>query len=202
MTRSGAPVPALADRLVSLDVFRGLTMAAMVIVNDPGDWDNAYWPLLHAEWNLWTPTDLIFPFFLFIVGISIALSFSRRREEGRQAGSLHSKIVQRSAMIFAIGLFLHLFPRFRFATMRIPGVLQRIAVCFLVGALIYLYARTKARLGIALALLAGTCALMTFVPIPGYGAGSLAPHCWACISTGPISIPRASSALSPRSPPY
>ena len=164
------------NRLISVDAFRGLTIAAMILVNNPGSWSHVYAPLLHAEWHGWTPTDLIFPFFLFIVGISIALSFSRRREEGRPAGSLHAKIVQRSATIFAIGLFLHLFPRFRFATMRIPGVLQRIAVCFLVGALIYLHARTKARMGIALALLAGTWALMTFVPIPGYGAGSLAPH--------------------------
>src|SRR5918995_5114057 len=104
-------------RLVSLDVFRGLTMAAMVIVNNPGDWGNVYWPLLHAEWHGCTPTDLIFPFFLFIVGVSITLS---RKSAG------WGSILRRAAIIFALGLFLAGYPRFDLATWRIPGVLQRI----------------------------------------------------------------------------
>jgi predicted acyltransferase len=161
------------NRLISVDAFRGLTIAAMILVNNPGSWSFVYPPLRHAEWHGWTPTDLIFPFFLFIVGISIALSFSRRMEERRPSGSLYGKIFQRSAAIFAIGLFLHLFPRFRFATMRIPGVLQRIAVCFLIGALIYLNTRVKSRAALSVVLLVGSWALMTFVPVPGYGAGAL-----------------------------
>lgn len=162
------------NRLDSVDAFRGLTIAAMVLVNNPASWSYVYPPLRHAAWHGWTPTDLIFPFFLFIVGISISLSFSRRKAEGRPVKSLYGKIVQRSATIFAIGLFLHLFPRFRFATMRIPGVLQRIAVCFLVGALVYLNTKAKSRIVLSLAVLAGYWALMTFVPVPGYGPGILA----------------------------
>ncbi len=162
------------ERLISVDAFRGLTIAAMILVNNPASWTYVYAPLRHAEWHGWTPTDLIFPFFLFIVGISIALSFSRRKEEGRPAGSLYRKIVLRSAAIFGLGLFLHLFPRFPFATMRIPGVLQRIAICFLFGALIYLNTGTKSRIAISAVVLAGFWALMTFVPVPGYGPGILA----------------------------
>jgi len=161
------------ERLASVDAFRGLTIAAMILVNNPASWSFVYPPLRHAEWHGWTPTDLIFPFFLFIVGISMSLSFSRRKAEGRPAKSLYGKIFQRSASIFAIGLFLHLFPRFRFATMRIPGVLQRIAVCFLIGALIYLNTKAKSRILISLSVLIGYWALMMFVSVPGYGPGVL-----------------------------
>jgi len=161
------------ERLTAVDVFRGLTIAAMILVNNPGSWSFVYPPLRHAAWHGWTPTDLVFPFFLFIVGISLALSFSRRREEGSSAGSLYGKIFQRSVTIFVLGLFLHLFPRFHFSTMRIPGVLQRIAICFLFGALIYLNTRTKSRIALSAILLAGSWALMTFVPVPGYGPGVL-----------------------------
>jgi len=147
----------------------------MILVNNPGSWSFVYAPLRHAEWHGWTPTDLIFPFFLFIVGISIALSYSRRIAEGRTGASLHAKILQRSASIFLLGLVLHLFPRFHFATMRLPGVLQRIAVCFLAGAVIYLHTKAESRAALSLAILAGSWALMTFVPVPGYGAGVLDP---------------------------
>lgn len=163
----------LQNRLISIDAFRGLTIAAMILVNNPGSWSFVYPPLRHAEWHGWTPTDLIFPFFLFIVGVSLALSFSRRKEEGRPADSLYAKIFRRSATIFAIGLFLHLFPRFRFATMRIPGVLQRIAVCFLVGALIYLNAKVKSRVVLSVGILLFYWAFMTYIPVPGYGPGVL-----------------------------
>jgi predicted acyltransferase len=162
-----------ASRLASVDAFRGLTIAAMILVNNPGSWSYVYPPLRHAEWHGWTPTDLIFPFFLFIVGISIALSFSRRRAEGRARGSLYGKIVQRSASILLIGWFLHLFPGFRFATMRLPGVLPRIAVCFLFGAVIYLNLKTRGRLLLTTGLLLGYWAAMTFIPVPGFGAGNL-----------------------------
>lgn len=113
--------------MVSIDVFRGLTMAAMVIVNNPGDWGNVYWPLLHAPWHGLTPTDLIFPFFLFIVGVSITLS--------QRSAATAGTIVRRAALIFALGMLLALYPRFDFSTVRIPGVLQRIAVCYLAVAL-------------------------------------------------------------------
>jgi predicted acyltransferase len=124
------PVPAASlasapARLLSLDAFRGITMASMVIVNNPGDWGNVYPPLLHAEWHGWTPTDLIFPFFLFIVGVAITLS--------RKAGSPRA-IVIRSAKLIGLGLFLNGFPWYQIWTMRFPGVLQRIGLCYLVAA--------------------------------------------------------------------
>jgi predicted acyltransferase len=115
-------------RLQSLDVFRGLTMASMVIVNNPGDWGHVYPPLLHAEWHGWTPTDLIFPFFLFIVGFSVTLS--------RKSGTWTS-LLWRAVKIIALGLFLAGFPRFNLETWRIPGVLQRIGLCYLAAASLY-----------------------------------------------------------------
>ena len=129
---------ARAGRVVSLDVFRGITIAAMILVNDPGSWSHIYPPLEHAEWNGWTPTDLIFPFFLFIVGVSMTLSFASRAARGATRGSLAWHIVRRSVLIFAIGLFLNGFPSFDFHTIRIMGVLQRIAVCYLAAGLFYL----------------------------------------------------------------
>src|ERR1700676_3849055 len=98
------------SRLVSLDVFRGITIAAMILVNDPGSWSHVYAPLEHAEWNGWTPTDLIFPFFLFIVGVSMTLSFASRVSRGFTRRALAFHIVRRSVLIFAIGLFLNGFP--------------------------------------------------------------------------------------------
>jgi len=163
----------VSQRLASVDAFRGLTVAAMILVNNPGSWSYVYPPLRHAEWHGWTPTDLVFPFFLFIVGISIALSFGRRREEGRPAASLYGKIARRSAAILLIGWFLHLFPRFHFATMRLPGVLPRIAVCFFFGAVIFLNLKPRGRIVLAAVLLAGSWAALTFIPVPGFGAGVL-----------------------------
>jgi len=115
-------------RLVSLDVFRGMTIAAMILVNDAGDLSHVYRPLEHAEWNGWTPTDLIFPFFLFIVGVSMVLSFDSRQIRGSTHGSLLLHSLKRSVIIFALGIFLYGYPAFDLHTMRIPGVLQRIAV--------------------------------------------------------------------------
>ncbi len=181
-------------RVVSLDVFRGITIAAMILVNDPGSWSHIYPPLEHAEWNGWTPTDLIFPFFLFIVGVSMTLSFASRVSRGFSRRALAIHIVRRSALIFAIGLFLNGFPSFDLGSIRIMGVLQRIALCYLVGGLIYLLLMIPARkdaadkdtrtrsnrvanarvlAGIVVILLIGYWALMMFVPVPGYGAGHL-----------------------------
>jgi len=162
------------ERLLSVDAFRGLTVAAMVLVNNPASWSHVWGPLRHATWHGWTPTDLIFPFFLFIVGISTSLSLSRRQAEGSPASSLVRKIFKRSALILLVGWFLHLFPRFRFATMRIPGVLPRIAVCFLLGALLYLWVRKgSARAALSALMLVGYWAALTFIPVPGFGAGVL-----------------------------
>jgi predicted acyltransferase len=177
--------------MVSLDVFRGLTIAGMILVNNPGSWAHIYWPLEHAEWNGWTPTDLIFPFFLFIVGVSMVLSFAARAERGATRASLALHVLLRSAIIFAVGLFLAGFPYFHLATIRIPGVLQRIAVCYLFAGLIVLAsglvpelaarradgsertARIAPVVAVILVLLVGYWALLTFVPVPGYGVGRL-----------------------------
>jgi len=125
------------ERVASLDVFRGATIAAMILVNDPGSWSHIYPPLEHADWNGWTPTDLIFPFFLFIVGVSLTLSFAARISRGISRGALVLHVVRRSALIFVIGLFLNGFPDFDFSSIRIMGVLQRIALCYLVAGLLY-----------------------------------------------------------------
>lgn len=174
-----API-ASASRLVSLDVFRGLTIAGMILVNDPGSWSSIYWPLDHAEWNGWTPTDLIFPFFLFTVGVSMTLSFAKRIERGATRGSLAKHVALRSLGIFTIGLLLNGFPKYHLATIRIPGVLQRIAVCYLCAGLIYLATGLekgwKWQAAIAAVLLIGYWAAMTFIPVPGYGAGHLDPE--------------------------
>lgn len=186
-TPAVATTPA-AGRLMSLDVFRGLTMAAMVIVNNPGDWSAVYAPLLHAEWHGWTPTDLIFPFFLFIVGVAMTLSRSTTAGWGR--------IGRRAATIVLLGWLLALVPYFRFATWRLPGVLVRIGLCYLAAAIIYRVSRPAApvttaagstpdaegdrrvavRLGVWVAALTlGYWAAMVWMPWPGHQAGDLSP---------------------------
>src|SRR6059058_4271852 len=161
------------QRLISLDVFRGLTVVGMVLVNNPGSWAHIYWPLEHAEWNGWTPTDLIFPFFLFIVGVAIPLAFGKRIERGDSRRSLFIKVAYRSAIIFLLGEFLAGFPYFHFSTIRIPGVLQRIAVCYFFASIIYLTTRPRTLAIFAVAVLIIYWLLMTQVAAPGYYAGDL-----------------------------
>ncbi|CAN5463535.1 DUF5009 domain-containing protein [soil metagenome] len=166
-----------SSRLLSLDFFRGLTVAAMVLVNNPGDWGHIYAPLEHAPWNGWTPTDLIFPFFLFIVGVSItfALDGARRVEAGARKKGLLVKIVRRSATLFLLGFFLNFFPKFDITTVRIPGVLQRIALVYLACSLIFLKTTTRQQLYILCGILVGYWLLMTVVPVPGVGFANLEP---------------------------
>src|SRR6201988_1836927 len=162
-----------AGRLVSLDVFRGITIAGMVLVNNPGTWASIYWPLEHAEWHGWTPTDLVFPFFLFIVGVSITLAFARRVEEGSVKRDLYLKVIKRAAIIFGVGLFLNGFPYFQLGTIRIAGVLQRIAICYLIASLIFLTTKVRTQILIAVALLIIYCVVMTRFAAPGYAPGDL-----------------------------
>ena len=167
-------------RLTSLDAFRGLTMAGMVIVNNPGDWGHVYPPLLHAGWNGCTPTDLIFPFFLFIVGVSMTLSRGTMGDPW--------KIVKRALVIFGLGMILALYPRWDFSVVRIPGVLQRIAVCYLMAAFLFRWtspkqgnddtrrwAHGRTLVIWAIGLTLAYWVMMLLVPVPGGVAGDLTP---------------------------
>ncbi|MEO6119906.1 MAG: DUF5009 domain-containing protein [Terriglobales bacterium] len=167
--------PPAGERLMSLDVFRGMTIAGMILVNNPGTWAAIYPPLAHAEWHGWTHTDLIFPFFLFIAGVSMAFSFAAREKSGATKNDLLRHTLRRAGIIFLIGFLLAITPYFNFGAVRIMGVLQRIAVCYAVGGLIYLYTSKKQRAGIIAAALVGYWAMMTFISVPGYGAGNLTP---------------------------
>lgn len=176
---SGGSQPA---RLLSLDAFRGATIAGMLLVNNPGSWSDIYPPLAHASWHGWTPADMIFPFFLWIVGVAMALSFARRVEQGADRGALFRHVLIRSAVIFGLGLFLSAFPfgllpahHFSLEKLRIPGVLQRIGICYLAAGAIFLRTTWKGQLGWAAGLLLGYWALLALVPVPGYGAGVLEP---------------------------
>jgi predicted acyltransferase len=162
-------------RLGSLDAFRGLTVAGMLLVNNPGSWSFVYRPLDHAEWNGWTPTDLIFPFFLFSVGISLSLSLARRREAGAERGALLWKIARRGFLIILIGILLNGFWRYDLTTIRVPGVLQRIGLVYLVAATAWVVLERRVVAGLTLFCLLGYWGLMTLVPVPGYGPGHLEP---------------------------
>jgi predicted acyltransferase len=158
-------------RLESLDVFRGLTIALMILVNTPGDGRNVYAPLRHADWHGWTLTDCVFPGFVWIVGVAITLSLSRKLDQPR--GALHRDILRRGAILFGLGLLIYAFPTFPLETFRILGVLQRIAICFVAAALLFLHTGVRGQVLSAAGLLAGYWALMAWVPAPGFGAGDL-----------------------------
>ena len=164
-----------SKRLLSLDAFRGLTIIGMILVNHPGNWGNVYPPLRHAQWHGLTPTDLIFPFFIFITGISIAFALGGRKDKGASQGELIQKLAIRSLVIFLLGLIFYLWPGFDFANMRIPGVLQRIALVYFFSSLIFLKTNWKQQLVITVVLLLGYWGLMTLVPVPGIGAANLEP---------------------------
>jgi len=159
-------------RLLSLDFFRGITIAAMILVNNPGSWAHVYPPLLHAQWHGWTPTDLIFPFFLFIVGVSITLAFSGKKDSQVPVKDLYGKIIRRTLILFALGLFLNGFPFFDLTSLRIPGVLQRIAICYLVASLLFLHCGARVQALWAVAFMLIYWAAMQWFPVPGIGAGS------------------------------
>lgn len=167
------------NRLLSLDFFRGATVAAMILVNNPGDWGHIYSPLEHAEWHGCTPTDLVFPFFLFIVGVSIAYAMSSKKTDPSTHNQTIFKAFKRSLILFGLGLFLSLFPKVftdpieAFQTVRIPGVLQRIAVVFFICSVLFLKNSEKGLFRIAVVILAVYWAMMTFLPVPGVGYANL-----------------------------
>ena len=165
------PIPVFCQRmkrLLSLDVFRGVTIMSMIMVNNPGSWTYVFPPLRHAEWHGWTFTDLVFPFFLWMVGVAMTLSFARRVEEGADKRKLFAHAMRRGLTIFLLGLGLNLVPKFDFAAVRIPGVLQRIGLCYLIGSAIYLSTSARGLVVWIAGLLAAYWAMMT---PGGYGMG-------------------------------
>jgi predicted acyltransferase len=163
--------PAPAERLQSLDIFRGLTIAGMILVNNNGDWRAAYWPLEHSPWNGWTPTDLVFPFFLFIVGVSMVYSFRARLSRGESRGAILIHALRRTIILFAVGvLVINGFPdRYDPSHIRIYGVLQRIAICYLVAAVFVLWSGVRTQIVAVAACLIGYWILMRHVPVPAFG---------------------------------
>lgn len=170
-------------RLLSLDVYRGLTIAGMILVTDPGTYSAIYWPLRHAEWQGWTITDMIFPSFLFIVGAAMTMSFASRTARGETRGQLARHLLTRAGLLIALGLFLNAFPLFHLETVRIPGILQRIALCSALGGMLYLTLlpsperkndSTENRRAwiigaVAVAILIGYSLLLRYYPVPGFG---------------------------------
>jgi predicted acyltransferase len=185
-------VPRTRERLISLDVFRGMTVAGMLLVNNPGTWSAIYPPLGHASWHGWTPTDLIFPFFLFIVGITTYLSREVRRERGDEDRTIIRQTLRRGALIFLFGLALSAFPGYQWGTvpgvddptfldrvsyriehLRYLGVLQRIAIAYVCASLLTLRTSLKQQIVIIAVLLYGYWFAMTLIPVPGRGIGAL-----------------------------
>jgi predicted acyltransferase len=167
--------PATPTRLLSLDVFRGLTVMGMVVVNNPGDWGHIYPPLEHAEWHGCTPTDLVFPFFLFIVGVSLAYALAGVKQRGGPQGPVLAQVLRRAAVLFGLGLLTSLYPHFDFSVVRVMGVLQRIGLVYLGCSIIYLTTSWRTQLGLLVAFLAGYAVLLQLVPVPGFGPANLAP---------------------------
>ncbi len=166
-------------RRLSLDVMRGGTIAGMILVNNPGSWGHIYPPLKHAAWHGCTPTDLVFPFFLFMVGVAIPFGLGRRLAAGASRGAAIPKILRRGVLLFLFGLLLSGFPKFDLETIRIMGVLQRISVCYVASAMLFLYVSTRTLIVVCCVLLAIYWPLITLVPVPGLGAPDIGvdgPH--------------------------
>lgn len=165
----------LHSRLLSLDVFRGATVAAMILVNTPGDWGHIYAPLEHSKWNGCTPTDLIFPFFLFIVGVSIVYAMAGKAANPKNHGRMLVGAFRRGIVLIAISLAIQLILHPGFDHLRFPGVLQRIGVVFFVSAILFVKTSQTFRDCLFVIILIGYYLLMTYVPVPDTGVPSLLP---------------------------
>src|SRR5258708_6869321 len=161
-------------RLISLDVFRGITIAGMILVNNFES--NGYTILDHAQWNGWTFADIIFSFFLWAVGMSLVFSLKNRLERGYTQKQIFFQILRRSLILFIIGVFLYNFPNFPLDSIRIPGVLQRIALCYFIVSMIFLRMSLKTQCIVILTILIGYWMALKLIPVPGFGAGVLAQN--------------------------
>jgi predicted acyltransferase len=169
-TAISQPVLVKPVRMVSLDVLRGLTIGFMIMVNNNGDGNLAYWAMKHAAWNGFTPTDLVFPTFLFLVGVSTVFSTQARLAQGATRQSIFLHTLRRTIILYLLGLVVNSFPFFHLSTMRFYGVLPRIAICYLFVATLYLISSGwKDKVALVIAALIGYWLLMRFVPVPGYG---------------------------------
>ena len=162
-------------RLLSLDAFRGFTVAAMIMVNFPGDGKHVFFTLKHSRWNGLSFTDLIAPFFLFIVGVSISFAFASVVNDRLVKRSVYKKIIFRSLKIFAIGMFLNLMPSFDLTDARWTGTLHRIAIVYLICSFISLTTHWKQQIFVALAILIGYWVVILGIPTPGYGVVIMEP---------------------------
>jgi len=170
MTRTVSSAPRI--RVSSIDVLRGITIAGMILVNTAGDFEHVYAPLDHAAWDGLHLADVVFPFFVFVMGVSLALALGRALELGATRGQLVPKIARRTLILFALGLLCNSFPSLDLATIRIPGVLQRIALAYACAAAVLLLVRNGlGRAGVAALLVLGYEALVFLVPVPGSGRG-------------------------------
>ena len=160
-----------STRLLCLDVYRGLMVAAMIVVDNPGNDDGAYWPIMHAKWNGWTPADFIFPSFLVLVGISIVYSFTARLERGETRKHILFHAFKRSLILIAIGLLVNASPiiGLDLHTWRFEGVTQRIGICYFFAAILELWGGRRGQISALAACLVGYWALLRFVPVPGAG---------------------------------
>ncbi len=166
----------IVSRLVSLDAFRGVTVASMILVNNPGSWEHTYSQLLHSPWHGWTFTDFVFPSFLWIVGVSITFSVGKRKDQGVASSAILWRVFRRSLLLCFVAYAINGFPAFHYSYFRIPGVLQRIAICSFVASAIFLFANTRTIAYLLLTLLTTYWVIMTLVPVPGFGAGVLTPE--------------------------
>jgi predicted acyltransferase len=163
------------ERLLSLDILRGITIAFMIIVNEPGIHTAVFPPLLHAEWNGITPTDFVYPSFIFIIGVSIVLAYSQKIALGEPRRKMVARIVRRSILLFVIGVLLSVAPLFDFNNVRIPGVLQRIAIVFFCCSMLFIYTPRKFQWRLGVFILIVYWLVMRFVPVPGYRYPVLEP---------------------------
>jgi predicted acyltransferase len=181
-----AQITSNTKRLVSLDVFRGIAIASMILVNNPGSWDYIYPPMEHAEWHGCTPTDLVFPFFLFIVGVAMAFSFAKYNPENSPNSAVYWRILRRGLILFGFGLLLAIFSPLldlilkaapiNFGKLRIMGVLQRISLAYMLASFAVLNLKRRQLWLLSFILLIGYWAAMQLIPVPGFGAGNLTPE--------------------------
>lgn len=162
-------------RLRSLDFFRGLTVAGMILVNNPGDWGHIYAPLEHSAWNGCTPTDLVFPFFIFIVGVSIVYAMATKKIDPANHRSIIIKAARRSLFIYLLFVLLNLIPKFDFGHLRFLGVLPRIAIVFFICTVIFIKTSRRTQVWIFWIILIAYYFIMNFIPVPGIGASNLEP---------------------------